>query len=84
MPSSTFKSSDQLPVSLNVAQVAEYLGISKTTAYTLFRREDFPSLQINRRYLVPRDRFLNWIDVQCGNIAPSDSSDSSGCTELSV
>lgn len=84
MTSSTFTSSDQLPASLNVTQVAEYLGISKTVAYTLFRRKDFPSLRVNRRYLIPRDRFLNWIDEQCGVIAPADSSDSSACNELSV
>lgn len=84
MISSTFTSSDQLPVSLSVAHVAAYLGISKTSAYALFRSQDFPSLRVNRRYLIPKDRFLNWIDEQCGGIAPADSSDSSACNELSV
>lgn len=84
MPSSTFKSSDQLPVSLSVAQVAAYLGISKTTAYALFRSQDFPSLHVNRRYLIPKDRFLNWIDEQCGDVSSAGSSNRSECNEQSV
>ena len=84
MTSSTFTSSDQLPASLNVTQVAEYLGISKTVAYTLFRRKDFPSLRVNRRYLIPKDRFLHWIDEQCGDVTFADSLNSSECNEQSV
>ena len=84
MTSSTFTSSDQLPVSLSVAHVAEYLGISKTTAYALFRSQAFPSLRVNRRYLIPKDRFLNWINEQCGDVTFADSSNSSECNEQSV
>ena len=84
MPSSVFKSSDQLPASLSVAHVAAYLGISKTTAYALFRSKGFPSLRVNRRYLIPKDRFLHWIDEQCGDVTFADSSNRSDCNEQSV
>lgn len=84
MPSSVFKSSDQLPASLSVAHVAAYLGISKTTAYALFRSKGFPSLRVNRRYLIPKDRFLNWINEQCGDVTFAESLNSSECNEQSV
>lgn len=64
MPTSKIYSFDQLPVALSVTQVSEVLGISKTNAYTLFRREDFPTIRIGRRYLVARDHFISWFSKQ--------------------
>jgi excisionase family DNA binding protein len=53
---------EQLPLTLKADQVAAVLGISRANAYTLLRREDFPTLRIGKRMLVPRDRFVQWIE----------------------
>ena len=53
---------EQLPLTLKADQVAAVLGISRANAYTLLRREDFPTLRIGKRMLVPRDRFIRWIE----------------------
>ena len=39
---------EQLPLTLKADQVAAVLGISRANAYTLLRREDFPTLRIGK------------------------------------
>ena len=51
-----------LPITLSVEDVASYLGISRVGAYTLCHLKGFPSMRIGKRILIPRDRFLEWID----------------------
>lgn len=63
MPSSLITSFEQLPVTLNAANVAVALGISKTQAYTLFHRADFPTIRVGGRYLVPRNLFIEWMNT---------------------
>lgn len=57
-----FKSFDELPVMLSVPEVAAVLGISRAGAYELVRQEGFPSLTIGSRIIVPKDKFIAWID----------------------
>jgi excisionase family DNA binding protein len=38
---------------LNVAEVAEVLGLSRNAAYEAVRRGDIPAIRIGRRILVP-------------------------------
>ena len=52
----------QLPPTLCASDVAAFLHISRANAYTLLHREDFPTLQIGKRLLTPRSRFLQWIE----------------------
>lgn len=47
---------------IDVRTVANTLGISTKTAYMLVRRDDFPSFQVGRRWLVSRNEFLSWIE----------------------
>lgn len=63
MPASIFTSFDQLPVMLNATDIAAVLGISKVQAYTLIHRGDFPTICIGKRYIVPRDHFVEWINA---------------------
>ena len=56
-----YYSLDQLPLSLNADDIAEVLNISRGNAYTLLHREDFPTIRIGKRMVVPRDRFLEWM-----------------------
>lgn len=53
---------DQLPLSLRASDVAAVLSISRANAYNLLRRDDFPTLHIGKRMVVPKDRFIQWIE----------------------
>ena len=57
-------SNDQLPCMLNADKIAEYLEISRAGAYTLMHSEGFPLIRIGKRMIVPRDKFLQWVDEQ--------------------
>lgn len=57
-----YANSNQLPPTLCANDVAAFLHISRANAYTLLHREDFPTLQIGKRLLTPRNRFLQWIE----------------------
>lgn len=59
-----YKSYDELPLMLSVIQVAEVLGISKTSAYELVHTDDFPSITIGKRLIVPKDKFIEWIKTK--------------------
>ncbi len=49
---------------LSVPEVAAVLGISRAGAYELVRAEGFPALKIGSRIVVPKEKFLGWIDAQ--------------------
>ena len=54
-----------LPLLLTVADIQRILGLSKTSVGYLVHRKDFPLVQLSpRKYIIPRDRFLRWIDAQ--------------------
>lgn len=61
---SGFKSYQDLPLTLTAPEVGEVLGISRAAAYELVRSKGFPHMRIGTRILVPRDKFLAWIDEQ--------------------
>ena len=59
------KSLDDLPAMLTAAELAGALGIiSRAGAYALIHRKDFPTLQIGKRLMVPKDKLMAWIDRQ--------------------
>ena len=64
MRESKFKSYQDLPLTLTVPEVGEVLGISRAAAYELVRSRGFPSMRIGTRILVPKDKFIQWIDQQ--------------------
>ena len=57
-----YKSYDELPLMLSVHDVAEVLGISKSSAYVLAKEKGFPRLNIGARVVVPREKFIEWIN----------------------
>ena len=59
----TYKNYDELPLMLNVVQVAAVLGISRAGAYELVHSDGFPALKIGSRIVVPKDRLREWIDA---------------------
>ena len=68
MKYSEFTSYDELPLLLNVKQVASLLGISDSSAYELIQEDDFPSLRIAKRIVVPKENLQQWISdhTKCG------------------
>lgn len=66
MRESKYTSYDALPLTLTAPEVGEVLGISRASAYELVRSKGFPSMRIGTRILVPKDKFLAWIDAQTG------------------
>lgn len=61
---STIHSQDDLPLILGASDVANILGISRAKAYQLFHRFDFPTLKLDKRLLVRRELFFQWLDRQ--------------------
>ncbi len=59
-----YTSLDQLPLSLTANDIAEVLSISRGNAYCLLHREDFPTIHIGKRMVVPRARFIAWMKNQ--------------------
>ena len=62
MKKSTYTSFNDLPLMLSAPEVANLLGISRAGAYELVKTDGFPSLTIGFRIIVPRDKFMAWID----------------------
>ena len=54
---------DDQPLMLTVPDVASVLGISRAGAYELVRSDGFPSLRIGSRIVVPKEKFIGWINA---------------------
>ena len=66
MKESTYKTYDDLPLFLNAATVARVLGVAPSSAYELMHEEVFPSVRIGSRFVVPKDKFQQWVERQTG------------------
>lgn len=66
MEKKVYKSYEELPLMLTVPGVASVLGVGRVGAYELAHSEGFPVLKVGNRIVIPRDKFLLWIDRQCG------------------
>ena len=64
MKQTVYKSYDELPLMLSVPEVAAVLGISRAGTYELVKSDGFPSLKIGNRIVVPKEKFISWIDAQ--------------------
>ena len=60
----TYKSYSNLPLTLSVPEVAAALGISRARGYELVRSNSFPKIKIGNRIIVPKDKFIAWMDKQ--------------------
>ena len=60
----TYTSLEQLPLALSAEDVAQVLGISRAKAYTLMQSKTCPTIFIGKRMIVPRDKFIAWMDEQ--------------------
>ena len=66
MKQSKFKSYDDLPLFLNAELVAQVLGIAPSSSYELMHEDGFPVLKIGNRMVVPKEKFIRWVERQTG------------------
>lgn len=66
MKESVYKSYDDLPLFLNSELVAKVLGVSPSSAYELMHEPDFPVLRVGSRMVVPKDKFMQWVEEHTG------------------
>ena len=64
MRESKYTDFHDLPLTLTAQEVGEALGISRAAAYELVRSKGFPRMKIGTRILVPKDKFIQWINEQ--------------------
>ena len=62
MKESKYKSYDDLPLFLNVELVAKVLGVSPSSGYELMHEAGFPTLRIGSRMVVPKEKFIAWVE----------------------
>ena len=51
---------------LNAETVANVLGIAMSSAYELMKEQGFPSLRVGNRLIVPKEKFMAWVEQQTG------------------
>lgn len=62
---SNFKSYDELPLMLTASDISGILGMSLNNCYELLKTPGFPVLYVSkRRMVVPKDKFIAWMDKQ--------------------
>ncbi len=62
MKESVYKNYDDLPLFLNATIVAQVLGISAASSYELMHEKDFPVLKVGNRMIVPKEKFIAWVE----------------------
>ena len=66
MKLSEYKSYDELPLFLNASTVAKVLGVSPSSGYELMHEADFPVLKVGSRMVVPKEKFIQWVERRTG------------------
>ena len=66
MKLSEYKSYDELPLFLNATTVAKVLGVSPSSSYELMHEKDFPVLKVGNRMVVPKEKFVKWVERHTG------------------
>lgn len=59
-----YTSYDELPLLLNVKQLADLLGVSDSSVYELIQEDGFPSLRIGKRIVIPKEELREWISAR--------------------
>ena len=66
MKVSQFKDYSELPLFLNADTVAKALGVSPSSGYELMHDPGFPILKIGNRMVVPKEKFIQWVEQNTG------------------
>ena len=62
MKTSIYKNYEELPLFLNAELVGKVLGIAPSSSYELMHEADFPVLKVGSRMVVPKDKFIQWVE----------------------
>ena len=57
-----YTSWDSLPLILQAKDVQMILGISKGKTYEIMNSADFPTIHLNKRMMVSKDKFYEWLN----------------------
>ncbi len=57
---------NDLPLAMNAKDVMTALGISRSGVYKLYKEKDFPTVKVGTRIIVPKDKFILWLDRRAG------------------
>lgn len=66
MKVSQFRDYSELPLFLNAELVAKVLGVSPSSGFELMREPGFPVLKIGSRMVVPKEKFIQWVEEHTG------------------
>ena len=66
MKESMYKHYEDLPLFLNAATVAKVLGVSLSSGYELMHEPGFPVLRVGSRMVVPKEKFIQWVEEHTG------------------
>lgn len=69
MKESSYKTYEEIPLFLNANTVAKVLGVSPSTGYELMHEKGFPILKIGNRIVVPKQKFIEWVEQNTGGKA---------------
>lgn len=59
---SIYKNFEDLPLMLDAEDIKAVMNISRAGAYQLMHKEDFPTVAVGKRLLVPREKFISWLN----------------------
>lgn len=57
-----YNSWEMLPLVLGAKEVQTILGISKGKTYELMNSKDFPTIYLNKRMVVSKEAFFDWLN----------------------
>ena len=57
-----YTSWDSLPLILQAKDIQMILGISKGKTYEIMNSADFPTIHLNKRMMVSKDKFYEWLN----------------------
>ena len=66
MKESVYKTYEELPLFLNAELVAKVLGVSPSSGYELMHEPGFPILKVGSRMVVPKEKFIQWVERNTG------------------
>lgn len=62
MKEPVYEAYEELPLFLNAEVVAKVLGIAPSSSYELMHEVDFPVLKVGNRMMVPKEKFIQWVE----------------------
>ena len=57
-----YKNIEDIPVTFGPVELSKILGISRSKAYELVNRMDFPKYRIGKKIVISKKHFINWMD----------------------